>query len=412
MMQRTLGGAALCVVVLGAGCVGERASDAGQWSAPPRHEPPTAESTNTKKRSPGMDGSVSAAPGEGASENDLAAQVERDLADLQTALEERESARVAATPRSEPGVSAADVVRADDSPASETGGAPVSTSSTATSGGSAVIEGEGGVASANVEEAIDTGESAARTSAMSAVPIDERVESAAAQLAVLLEEWAQAESGGARALLALGAMEALQEGALSEDALAQLGEEDAEGMRAWAALHRDAARRAASGETDPGMGAVRASAPASERMLGVDTAILCTKVEGFGRYQTLDTSALLAGRGQRAIVYAEVSGFAHRAMTNERGEPGWMVELTQELALYHDADQVLAWRRPEQVISDFSRNKRRDFFVVQMVELPSTLSIGAYNLKVTMRDREGGAVAEAIIPLRVVADPALTRGSR
>jgi hypothetical protein len=36
--------------------------------------------------------------------------------------------------------------------------------------------------------------------------------------------------------------------------------------------------------------------------------------------------------------------------------------------------------------------------------------VGRYNLKVTLRDAgAGGAVAEAIIPIEIVADPALAR---
>jgi hypothetical protein len=53
---------------------------------------------------------------------------------------------------------------------------------------------------------------------------------------------------------------------------------------------------------------------------------------------------------------------------------------------------------------DTSRNKRRDFYLINRIELPSTLSIGRYQLKVIMRDLVSGAEAEAIIPIEIVAE--------
>ncbi len=399
----------VCVAALAGGCVGERASDAGQWTDPPKRGATGAQPAS------GAGGKTNGGAGvtpEGASERDaIVSQVEQDMADLQVALEAREAERAAAV--------TAQSARAR-SERSEPGEARTNRESTADpAGGAAVIDGEGGPASANMEESIETGESASATLAPAPssgaveASLNERIETLRAELAASLEESARSGEGRAGALLALGALETMREGSLREEALENVGEEEAEALRAWAEMHREAARRAATGETDAGLAAARGSGwGASAGGFRVETALLCSKVEGFGRYETLNSSALLAGRSQRAIVYAELSDFAHRAVTNDVGTAGWRVELTQELSLYHDADQVLAWRRPEQTISDFSRNKRRDFFVVQMIELPSTLSIGAYNLKITMRDREAGAVSEAIIPIRVVADPALTRGGR
>jgi len=150
---------------------------------------------------------------------------------------------------------------------------------------------------------------------------------------------------------------------------------------------------------------------ANEQPLTISEAKLCARVEGFGRYTPLPRR-LLAGRRHPAIVYVEVSHFGARRSAGPDGEAGHTVELAQELALYHDADGLLAWRRPEQTVMDFSRNRRRDFFIVQRVDLPRTLTVGAYRLKVTVRDRTTGETAEEIIPIEVVADAALIRGER
>lgn len=138
--------------------------------------------------------------------------------------------------------------------------------------------------------------------------------------------------------------------------------------------------------------------------LSIAHAALCRRVEGFGRYDALDTTTLVAGRAQPVIVYVEPEGFAHRAADTPDGAQRWTVELSQELQLYHDADGTLAWMDREQNISEASRRQRRDFYLVRRIDLPATLSIGAYRLKVVVRDRVSGTVAESIIPMQVVAD--------
>lgn len=138
--------------------------------------------------------------------------------------------------------------------------------------------------------------------------------------------------------------------------------------------------------------------------LSISNAALCRRVDGFGRYTTLNTTTLVAGRPQPVIVYVEPEGFAHRAADTPDSEQRWTVELSQELQLYHDADGTLAWMDREQNISESSRRQRRDFYLVRRIDLPATLSIGAYRLKVVVRDRVSGTVAESIIPMQVVAD--------
>ncbi len=139
---------------------------------------------------------------------------------------------------------------------------------------------------------------------------------------------------------------------------------------------------------------------------------LCTRVEGFGQYEPFTDYTFLAGRTTKMIVYTEIENFSHRAA--RRDDPGMeafsgadlvAVELSQELRLWHDADGSMQWRKPEQPIIEVGRNKRRDFFLVQQVELPPTLSVGKYNLKITIRDKVSGGVDERSIPIKIVADP-------
>lgn len=137
---------------------------------------------------------------------------------------------------------------------------------------------------------------------------------------------------------------------------------------------------------------------------------LCSKVEAFGRFKPFEGTQFLAGQSNRVIVYTEVEKYAYRDLAGDGANSGgdrWSVELSQELRLYNADGSMLAWRKPEETVIEKSRNKRRDFFITQMIELPRTLTVGPYSLKVIVRDRVGGGVSEAVIPVNIVADRAL-----
>lgn len=245
--------------------------------------------------------------------------------------------------------------------------------------------------------------------------IDQQVARLSAELAARLAEKAETDERPIGALLALSSLEFAGPG-LSRDAQpnSRLTPAEADALHAWAEGVRQAASEIDAGATGDEAAEVirRALAGALDRAaaggsVGIARAALCTKVDGFGRYTEFPGRSVLAGRKQRAIVYVELDRFGHRPSSGPDGEAGFTVELTQDLSLYHEADGLLAWRKGEQEISDFSRNRRRDFFVVQMIDLPETLTIGKYALKVRVRDRATGAEAEASLPIEVVAQGAL-----
>lgn len=141
---------------------------------------------------------------------------------------------------------------------------------------------------------------------------------------------------------------------------------------------------------------------------------LCRRVESFGRYEPFPTSTFLAGRAHKAIVYVELDRFASRPPASKDG-PGaqgaaWVVELTQELELIHDADGRRQWYRPPQAVVDASMTRRRDFYLVNTIDLPATLTVGAYSLKVTVRDKTTAASDERVIPVQIIADPSALTG--
>ncbi len=253
----------------------------------------------------------------------------------------------------------------------------------------------------------------------------QRQRDAAQSLADLLRPEIGAAREPIRAALPLLALNAVAPGSAQESLKAIEESVSGEQRRSLDALR--AVLRAA--ETDPDVAAGEPAAVArvlkdyGERLqpapppesLSIARAVLCTRVEAFGRYTPVSTSAFLAGRPSTVILYTEPRNFAHaagRAVDAGSGEAGYVVELAQSVTLHLDADGSEQLVVPEVVIKDASRSQRRDFYLVQRLELPRTLSVGRYNLKVRIRDVVGGSVAEMNIPLRVVADASAARSQR
>lgn len=149
---------------------------------------------------------------------------------------------------------------------------------------------------------------------------------------------------------------------------------------------------------------------ASSTDLTLGTVALCQRVDGFGRYTPVSGTTFLAGRPAAFIVYTEVENFTHQPATGsatQAPDSGWQVELAQSVELHLDSDGTKQFTLPEAIIRDVAKTKRRDFFLVQRVDLPRNLSVGQYNLKIAVRDLPTERVVEHVIPIRVVADPAL-----
>lgn len=242
-----------------------------------------------------------------------------------------------------------------------------------------------------------------------------------AELAARLRERARASSTPTAVLIRLAALELIDPSAAS--ALGgtdpTLSPQEAEFVQAWRSLFAQARDRLDS------PGGIEALADAvgdlAERMqasrpLAILDSRLCLRVDGFGMFEELPRRApaepytFVAGRRHRAIVYIEPANFTHSPAT-EGGVSGFEVRLSQELSLFHAAKDgdTRVWHRPPRDILDFSRNRRRDFFVTQVIDLPATLSVGAYRLKVSMTDKASGGVAEVHIPLEFVAEAPPTR---
>lgn len=152
-----------------------------------------------------------------------------------------------------------------------------------------------------------------------------------------------------------------------------------------------------------------AAAPITQtRDVRIATSELCSRVDGFGQYTPLLSRALLAGAPHTIIVYAEVESFGYRKAIESSGER-YTVELGQAVEIWQDADRPTLQRRwGETTINDQSRRQRRDFYLTSVIELPSNLSVGAYNLKIIVKDHLRGGQAERSVAFTIVADPSVS----
>ncbi len=241
---------------------------------------------------------------------------------------------------------------------------------------------------------------------------DEMITRLAGDLAARLRDRASTEQTPFGTLAALATLDLVTPGlgAPPESGVSLTPTED-RALTAWRTALAEASSQFHSGggpEALEGVATGLRAALDAERPLDIRQFSLCTRVEGFGQYAEFASTSFLARRQHRAIVYVEVDHFSATPASGPEGQAGFQVALVQGVSLYH-ADGTLAWRQTDQETADFSRNQRRDFFVVQRIELPETLTVGSYNLKVTMRDKATGAVAERTLPITIVADAALTR---
>lgn len=195
---------------------------------------------------------------------------------------------------------------------------------------------------------------------------------------------------------------------LTEADLAALSAEDRRVVLAWQRTFSQLGLTLAAGDTD-GRAALRDAAEElagqveSWQKLKIRNVRLCTRVDGYGNYQTFGSHTFLAGRAQPMIVYAELDNFAEEVQNDGKH----VVKLTQEVILFNESDGLPVWRQRPVPIKDESFNRRRDFFIVQIITLSDRLTVGKYLLKVSVTDEIGKAVDEVTLPVQIVADPNL-----
>ena len=148
------------------------------------------------------------------------------------------------------------------------------------------------------------------------------------------------------------------------------------------------------------------------RMLEITDAKLCLRVDNFGVYREAERFdgrfKFIPGRPHPVIVYSELDHFT-RAPSTRDGVDGYVVNIQQALEIYRigtpdarDTESTLVWRMDPPPVVDFSRRQLRAFFVVQVIEIPATLSVGSYRMKIVATDIASSEQVERAIDFDMV----------
>ena len=136
----------------------------------------------------------------------------------------------------------------------------------------------------------------------------------------------------------------------------------------------------------------------SQADLTVSTVALCRRVDAFGKYEPISPLRFPVGQENAAIVYCEVQNF----LPKQNARQMWETRLSEQVTLYTDTG-ILAWSDPARQVTDECRERRHDFFAYNIIKMPASTPMGRYLLKVTIEDQNANRVAEATVPLEIVA---------
>lgn len=139
----------------------------------------------------------------------------------------------------------------------------------------------------------------------------------------------------------------------------------------------------------------------NQTTLSVSRLTLCRDVKQFGVYEPFDSARFPFGEKHPVVVYCEVANFASQLTSKSL----WATKLTYEVLLYTDSSDasLQVWQQKATPVIDQSHSRRRDFFIAKLMELPQDLPIGGYLMKVSIVDETANRIAEATVPLQIVA---------
>jgi len=228
----------------------------------------------------------------------------------------------------------------------------------------------------------------------------------ARELASILSELASTSDTPGAAALALTSLETLlpdaENAAFDDDMLSEAEKTSIDAVRKLLLSINDEGAILSPGELATGLEEIQTQLNAWAG-LTIKKAALCTWVEGYGRYETFSSYRFIAGQAQNVIVYVELERFTQLESSGPDGQPRFETKLSQRLELYHAADDLNAWNRRAETVTDETRNRLRDYYLTNMVTLPANLGVGRYHLKIVTRDLIGERIAETIIPIEIVS---------
>gem|GEM_PF-2146732 len=132
--------------------------------------------------------------------------------------------------------------------------------------------------------------------------------------------------------------------------------------------------------------------------LVIPKVVLCTAIEGFGRYEPIEPPEFLAGQKNLVLIYIEVDNFT--SPKTPSGMYRTLLSVRQHL-LTRDGQEM--WSKRDENIEDLARQQRRDFFlVIGPIAIPKALAPGEYSLKVEVEDMQAGKLNSSVAKFKIV----------
>jgi hypothetical protein len=120
---------------------------------------------------------------------------------------------------------------------------------------------------------------------------------------------------------------------------------------------------------------------------------LCRKVDRFGSFEAMDTSALKPGRS--VLVYCEIAGLEYRPHSDQ-----FLSRLSSHLELRSEGGTIV-WDQALPTAEDVCRRPRHDYFVWYRITLPASLRPGSYRLRLIETDLIAESTTSAEVPLSI-----------
>jgi hypothetical protein len=120
------------------------------------------------------------------------------------------------------------------------------------------------------------------------------------------------------------------------------------------------------------------------------------RVDGYGAYEPLETTQFEPGAA--VTIYAEVENFASTSTAE-----GYETLLATSYQILDESGRRIDGAQfPE--VADVCRGRRRDFHLQYGITLPTRISPGKYQLRLTITDQRSGKIGSADLPLEINAE--------
>lgn len=132
--------------------------------------------------------------------------------------------------------------------------------------------------------------------------------------------------------------------------------------------------------------------------LQVPKVVVCSAIEGFGRYTPIEPAEFQAGQKNRILLYIEVDNF----LSEKTASGMYRTLLSVRQSLLTKAGEEI-WTTQDSNIEDLARQQRRDFYLtVGPLSIPATLAAGEYVLKVEVEDVLAGKLNSNVARFRLL----------